>query len=162
MDILWAGWRSSYVSSIGEAETACLFCRLPAEDDDKGLILERGETAYSVLNLYPYTTGHLMVGPYRHAAELGDLTPAERAEVWDVLVRGQEACRAAMAPEGFNIGVNLGRVAGAGVPGHVHFHVVPRWAGDTNFMTAVGNARVIPEDITETWSRLRAALDAID
>ena len=159
MEILWAGWRSEYVKSADERnEAGCLFCRLPDQDDETGLILERGSTAFSVLNRFPYTTGHLMVSQYRHVGGLGDLTGDEVAEVWRLLERGRAACAASMKPQGFNLGVNLGRVAGAGVPDHLHIHLVPRWSGDTNFMTAVGEVRVLPEDLTATWRTLRTAL----
>jgi ATP adenylyltransferase len=159
MDLLWAGWRSDYVRSVGDDDTGgCLFCRLPEFPDAEGLILERGETAFSVLNRYPYTTGHLMVTQYRHVAGLEDLQPAERAEVWELLERGRRALVAAMAPHGFNLGANLGRVSGAGIPDHLHFHLVPRWSGDTNFMTSVGETRVVPEDLGDTWERLRRSL----
>jgi ATP adenylyltransferase len=140
------------------AEGECLFCRLPGASDADGLILERGSFAFSVLNRFPYTTGHLMVSQYRHTAEFSDLDPQEQSDVWRLLSRGIDACRVAMGAQGCNVGVNLGRVAGAGVPGHLHFHVVPRWSGDTNFMTTVGETRVLPEDLTDTWSGLRAAL----
>ncbi len=159
MDLLWAGWRSDYVRSVDDEDTGgCLFCRLPELPDAEGLILERGETAFTVLNRYPYTTGHLMVTQYRHVAGLEDLTPAERAEVWELLERGRGALVAAMAPHGFNLGANLGRVSGAGIPDHLHFHLVPRWSGDTNFMTSVGETRVVPEDLGDTWERLRRSL----
>lgn len=162
MEHLWAGWRSRYVRSADEwNREGCLFCRLPGEDDRTALILERGVLGYSVLNRFPYTTGHLMVTQYRHVAEPADLTPEEAADLWRLLVRGRQACGAAMSPEGFNLGANLGRIAGAGVPDHLHFHLVPRWAGDTSFMTTVGEARVLPEDLAGTWESLRRALAAI-
>ena len=156
---LWAGWRSRYVRSADEEnEAGCLFCRLPGKDDATALILERGALAFSVLNRFPYSTGHLMVSPYRHAGDAADLTPAEAEEVWLLLVRSRRACGVAVKPDGFNLGANLGRIAGAGVPGHLHFHLVPRWAGDTSFMTTVGEIRVVPEDLTVTWVLLREAL----
>ena len=162
LDILWAGWRSQYVQGLGqeEAEEAegCIFCRLPGQDDEEGLIIRRGDHAFAVLNRYPYASGHLMVGPYRHVAGPGDLDDDERSEMWSLLALGEEASRRAFSPDGFNIGANLGRVAGAGVPGHLHLHLVPRWAGDTNFMSVVGGTRVIPEDLADTWTRLRAQL----
>jgi ATP adenylyltransferase len=158
LDILWAGWRSQYVQGLGQGDEECIFCRLPGQDDEEGLILRRGEHAFAVLNRYPYATGHLMVGPYRHVAGPGDLDDAERSEMWSLLALGEEAARRAISPDGFNIGANLGRVAGAGVPGHLHFHLVPRWSGDTNFMSVVGGTRVIPEDLADTWNRLRAEL----
>jgi ATP adenylyltransferase len=159
VDTLWAGWRSRYVRSADEwNEAGCLFCRLPGEDDPTALILERGAVAFSVLNRFPYTTGHLMVSQYRHVADLGDLTAAEVEEMWRLLARARRACGDTMKPDGFNLGANLGRVAGAGVPDHLHFHLVPRWAGDTSFVTTVGETRVIPEDLATTWRLLREAL----
>ena len=161
MEILWAGWRSEYVRSVDDDPGPCLFCRLPGEADEEALILERGSAAFSVLNRFPYSTGHLMVSQYRHVPGLGDLDEVERLEMWHLLDRARAACESAMHPDGFNLGANLGRVAGAGVPDHLHLHLVPRWAGDTNFMTAVGGTRVQPEDLTVTWQRLRDALAAL-
>ena len=158
MDNLWAGWRSEYVRSIDSFDGPCLFCHLPTRSDEESLILERGEQVFSVLNRYPYSTGHLMVSQYRHAAGPGELEGGESAEMWDLVSRSIGALSAAMEPHGFNLGVNLGRVAGAGVPGHLHMHVVPRWDGDTNFMSSVASTRVLPEDLATTWERLRMAL----
>ena len=159
MDTLWAGWRSGYVRSADEQnEAGCLFCRLPGEDDAAALILERGPLALGVLNRFPYTTGHLMVSQYRHVADLADLTAAEVTDMWGLLARARRACGEAMRPDGFNLGSNLGRVAGAGVPDHLHLHLVPRWSGDTSFLTTVGETRVMPEDLIVTWRLLREAL----
>lgn len=159
MEHMWAGWRSQYVRAAEALnEASCLFCRLPGEDDETALILERGALAFSVLNRFPYSTGHLMVAPYRHVADIGELARDEAAEVWNLLVRARRACGEALRPDGLNLGANLGRVAGAGVPDHVHFHLVPRWAGDTSFMTTVGETRVVPEDLLVTWGLLRDAL----
>jgi ATP adenylyltransferase len=160
-DTLWAGWRSEYVTSAGEPE-ACLFCELPEGTDVDTLILQRGDHAFSVLNRYPYTTGHVMVAAYRHADRPTDLTDDEQASLWRLLNDTMHAIDATMAPDGYNMGANIGRVAGAGVPGHFHLHLVPRWAGDANFMTTVGATRVVPEDLNVTWSRIRSALGPID
>lgn len=160
MESLWAGWRSAYVGAAAEGEEAgCLFCELPAREDEEAYILERGDSCFSVLNLFPYTTGHLMVAPYRHLAEPAGLSPAEREELWRLVIRGQRACRRALSPHGYNLGANLGRVAGAGIPDHFHFHVVPRWEGDTNFMTGLAETRVLPEALPDTWAKLRKALE---
>lgn len=160
MDILWAGWRSEYITSpeLQDDDAACLFCHLPELPDAEGLIVERGDRAFTVLNRYPYTTGHFMVTQYRHLPSPADLDADEQAEVWRLMTRAMGALDTALGPHGYNLGANLGRVAGAGVPGHLHLHVVPRWRGDTNFMTAVGETRVLPEDLEVTWSRIRAAL----
>lgn len=158
MDVLWAGWRSEYVKGAGREPGECLFCRLPDHDDDDALILERAGHAYSVLNLFPYTTGHLMVAPFRHVPAIAALSADEVADAWRLLARAERACRTALEADGFNVGINLGRVAGAGVPGHLHLHLVPRWEGDTNFMTTTAEARVVPEDLPSTLERLRDAL----
>ncbi len=144
------------------APPGCLFCSLADGEDEEALILERGETAYSVLNLYPYTNGHLVVVPFRHVALPDDLTEVETVEAWRMLARARRACEARAAPDGFNIGINLGKAAGAGVPDHLHLHLVPRWAGDANFMTPIADTRVLPEDIGETWRGLRKVLQALD
>jgi ATP adenylyltransferase len=160
MDIIWAAWRAAYVKGADVRDGAgCVFCALPEHDDGEALILERGERVYSVLNRFPYTTGHLMVMPYRHVAGMGDLDDDERTEVWELLDRGRAACERAMSPDAFNLGANLGRSAGAGIPDHFHLHLVPRWDGDTNFMTSVAGTRVMPEDLPSTWENLRSALD---
>lgn len=161
MDILWAGWRSDYVRHAEDLDAAgCLFCRLASLADDEALVLERGEHSYSVLNRFPYTTGHLMVAPYRHVPTPADLDEGERLDTWELIARSQRALEESMHPAGFNLGANVGKVAGAGVPGHFHLHLVPRWAGDTNFMSTVGGTRVVPEELDDTWRRLRAALSA--
>ena len=160
MDHLWAGWRSTYITGAGDPEPdGCLFCRLPDQPDRESLIIARGHTAFTALNRFPYTTGHVMIAPFRHIADPGDLNDSERSELWESLVVAQRALQPAMSPDGFNLGANLGRVAGAGVPGHFHLHLVPRWEGDANFMTTVGGTRVIPEDLADTWEKLRAVLE---
>lgn len=162
LDRLWAGWRSAYVSGMADAdsEDGCLFCTLPtlsAIDDEEALILERTASTFSVLNAFPYTPGHLMVAPLRHEGELEGLSADEAAELFAALQRAVRALKEASRPHGLNLGVNLGRVAGAGVPGHFHVHVLPRWDGDSNFMTTVAEVRVIPEDLPTTWKKLRQA-----
>ncbi|MDP8958350.1 MAG: HIT domain-containing protein [Actinomycetota bacterium] len=158
MDTLWAGWRSAYVADTEAGEEGCLFCRLPDRPDEEVFILERADHCFSVLNVFPYTTGHLMVAPYRHLAMPGELSPQESAELWRLVVGAQQACLQALRPQGFNLGANLGRQAGAGIPDHFHFHVVPRWAGDTNFMTSLAMVRVMPESLPDTWAKLRRAV----
>ena len=134
----------------------CVFCaHLDESDDEASHILHRGITAFVILNAYPYNTGHLMVAPLRHVGELHELEPDERAELMELTTRSTEIIRAAMGAHGFNIGMNLGQVAGAGIPGHLHVHVVPRWGGDTNFMPVVGDTKVLPEMIADTDAKLR-------
>lgn len=137
-------------------DEGCIFCDLPAEDDDERTkILARGELAFVILNSFPYNPGHLMVAPFRHVGEFGALEAEELAEVDALVARSIRVLDDEMQPHGYNLGMNLGRVAGAGIPGHVHWHVVPRWNGDTNFMPVVGQTRVLPELLEETGARLR-------
>jgi len=159
LDHLWAGWRSEYIESTVRptARGECLFCTLQAADDAEALVLERSDLTFTVMNAYPYTSGHVMVAPLRHEATLTGLTPDEAAAVMHATQRASEAIDAAYAPEGQNVGVNVGRAGGAGVPGHVHLHALPRWAGDTNFMTAVADLRVLPEALLASYEKLRAA-----
>jgi ATP adenylyltransferase len=139
-----------------ESEDACFLCAKPREGDDAGaLILARDRAAYVVLNAYPYNPGHLMVAPLRHVGELEGLTDEELLDSGHLVQRSVHALRASMGPDGFNVGLNLGRVAGAGVPGHLHWHVVPRWNGDTNFMPVVGETRVLPESLDRTYAKLQ-------
>ena len=158
MERLWAPWRMAFVS--GEAGTSggsgCIFCdHLAAGDDAAAYILTRGPLTFALLNAFPYNTGHLMVAPLRHCSDLEELTAEERAELMELTTRSVAIIREAMNAEGFNVGVNLGSVAGAGVPGHVHVHVVPRWGGDTNFMPVVGETKVLPEMLAQTYAKLR-------
>ena len=153
---LWAPWRLEYVAG-GTDPDACIFCDKPGLDDDAALMVHRGERAFVLLNLYPYANGHMMVAPYRHVAEPGELDEAERAEMWLLLDRALAALRAAFDPDGFNCGINLGRAAGAGIERHIHLHVVPRWSGDTNFMPVLADVRVMPEHLTRALEKLRAA-----
>jgi len=159
MDRLWAPWRMSYVTSAGSPDAPCVFCGALAERDDRRtLVLQRGRTAFLILNAFPYTSGHLMALPLRHVAAIEAATPEELAECMTLLQAAIRALQTVYTPHGFNMGVNQGRVAGAGVLGHVHFHLVPRWGGDTNFMPVVGETRVLPETLEATYDRLRPAL----
>src|SRR5438034_4306193 len=143
-------------SAVGEHPQGCLFCdKLAAGDDEDSLILARSDLAFVILNAYPYNPGHLMVAPIRHEGELERLAQDELAAASVLLQRSVVALKETYGPDGFNLGVNLGRVAGAGVPGHLHWHVVPRWNGDTNFMPVLGETRVLPELLGETYRRLR-------
>ncbi len=160
LERLWAGWRADYVGSVGPPDLAaasCLFCGLATADPDEAGVLATDAHTFAVINAFPYTSGHLMVAPYVHTAELDQLEAADAAAVMTMTQRAVAAVKAAYDPAGINVGMNLGRSAGAGVPGHLHVHVVPRWDGDTNFMTAVAETRVLPEDLRTTADRLRAA-----
>jgi ATP adenylyltransferase len=155
MDRLWSPWRYSYISTAG-AHQACIFCTKPAEDSDaENLILFRGRHNFVILNAFPYTNGHLMVAPYAHVARLGEADPEALAEMMRLTREAEEHLRAVYRPGGLNIGMNIGECAGAGIAGHIHMHVLPRWTGDANFMTSVGETRVLPEDLAETYAKLR-------
>ncbi len=139
-----------------ERAAECVFCKaVQQEDGPDNLVVFRGQTAYVILNRYPYTSGHLMVIPYAHVASLEDLSPQERSEIMELTNRSLGVLRRAYHPQGFNLGVNMGEAAGAGIIGHVHLHVVPRWGGDTNFMSAVGGTRVLPENVEDSYIRIR-------
>jgi ATP adenylyltransferase len=154
LDRLWSPWRLEYVTRA-EPDTGCVFCDAPRPPAPDSLIVFEGSACYIILNLYPYNNGHLMVVPYRHAANLRDLSEAELHEIGLLTQRAESALAEAYQPHGFNIGINLGKPAGAGVLEHLHVHVVPRWSGDTNFMTVIGNMRVLPEDLGASAARLR-------
>lgn len=155
MERIWSPWRMEYIESHKDhTDEGCVFCALLDDVPDQERILTRGELAYVTLAKFPYNPGHLLVLPTRHVAELEDLTEAENAAISALLQRGIRALRGAMDPHGFNVGLNLGRVAGAGIPEHLHWHVVPRWAGDTNFMPVVGETRVLPELLADTYAKL--------
>jgi ATP adenylyltransferase len=161
LDRLWAGWRSAYIDGVAnqaptDGRDDCLFERLAAAPDPDGLVLARNEHAFAVMNAYPYTSGHLMVAPLRHESTLAGLTREEAGAVMALVQDANVAVVGAYQPDGINVGANIGRAAGAGVPGHVHVHVVPRWVGDTNFMTAVAEARVLPEHLTTSYEKLCA------
>jgi ATP adenylyltransferase len=160
VDRLWSPWRLQYVTSTGEAR-GCVFCEAQSSADAAGLVLHRGRACYVILNLYPYNSGHLMVVPNRHIATLASTSAEERCELMDLTRLAEQALAEAYRPQGLNVGMNLGRPAGAGIEDHLHIHVVPRWSGDTNFMTVVGEVRVLPEAITETTRRLREAFGRI-
>ena len=155
MERLWSPWRMEYIEAAKDDPDGCIFCDLPAKGDDAAtLILARGERAFVLMNSFPYNPGHLMVAPFRHAGDFEELHDDELADIDALLKRSLRALREEMEPQGFNIGMNLGRVAGAGIPDHVHWHVVPRWNGDTNFMPVVGQTRVLPELLEETYRKL--------
>ena len=156
MERLWAPWRLEYVQAADEQD-GCVFCRAAEGDDEEQLVVHRGERGFVLLNKFPYASGHLLVAPYRHGSAFDDLAEAEALEVHRLAVEAIETLRAVFAPEGFNVGWNLGRVAGAGIVDHGHVHVVPRWSGDTNFMPVLADVKVIPEHLLETRLKLAEA-----
>jgi ATP adenylyltransferase len=163
MDRLWAAWRGDYIESavarVPEPNEGSVFSRILASGlpDEETHIVWRGATTFAILNRYPYTSGHVLVMPYREVADLEHLTPAEHTELFAAIVTCVAAVKAAYAPDGINVGFNLGEAAGAGVLGHVHCHVLPRWSADSNFMTAVAETRVLPESLDRTLEKVRAA-----
>ncbi|MCU1335452.1 MAG: histidine triad protein [Bryobacterales bacterium] len=160
MDRLWTPWRYRYVSTAG-SKGGCIFCEAAASSDDRGnYVVLRAERNFAILNLYPYTSGHLMIAPYEHVATLAGAHPATLEEMMRLTARAEQALRQVYRPDGINIGMNLGEAAGAGVPGHIHMHVLPRWTGDASFMTTIAETRVLPETLDTTYERLKAALSA--
>ena len=160
MDRLWAPWRLSYVTAAQAPQTDCIFCDASAGRSDE-LVVLRSRHSYVILNLYPYNNGHLMVVPARHLAALEALTPDEQTELMQLTRLSEMVLNEAYRPQGINVGINLGKAAGAGIENHLHIHVVPRWSGDTNFMTAVGQTRVLPEDLAATAARLRPIFEKL-
>jgi ATP adenylyltransferase len=169
LENLWAGWRHDYIQEATERERvaggvasdqeSCVFCRLAASGPPSldNLVIWRGDWTFVVLNAYPYGSGHVLVLPLRHVGALGDLTEAESTEMWSATRDSVTAIEQAYQPDGLNMGANLGRAAGAGIPDHVHLHVLPRWSGDTNFMTSVASTRVMPETLQAAWIKLSEA-----
>lgn len=157
MDYLWSPWRYSYLTALKNPEE-CIFCAMAAADDDeKSLIVFRGARNFVVLNRFPYTSGHLMVVPYQHVPDLAGLDDASATEMMSLTQASERHLRSTYRPDGLNLGMNIGESAGAGIAGHIHMHVLPRWTGDANFMTTVGQTRVLPEEAPVTWRRLKAA-----
>ena len=160
LERLWTPWRLAYVSGGGES-AGCVFCNALQDDDSAPLILFRGTACYVILNLFPYNNAHLLIVPNRHVATLADASAEELTEMMSLARISELAIIEAYAPHGMNLGINLGKPAGAGVPGHLHMHVVPRWNGDTNFMTVVGQTRVLPEELPVTADRLRPIFERL-
>ena len=151
VDRLWAPWRIGYVASA-DKEKDCFLCAAGASDDDRDCqVVRRGERCFAILNRYPYNNGHVMVAPYAHKADLPDLTDDERSEMMSLVLDVQEALRATMNPHGFNVGINIGAAAGAGVPGPIHAHILPRWTGDTNFVSTVSDLKIISQSLEESY-----------
>jgi ATP adenylyltransferase len=160
MERLWAPWRLEYI--VGERTDGCIFCDFPRQDDDqKHKILLRGNHAFVIMNAFPYSNGHLLVAPYRHLADIADLTDEESLEVMQLAQKCCKALREVCRPDGFNVGANIGAAAGAGIADHVHVHVVPRWIGDTNFMPVFADVKVIPEALETTYRKLKEAFDKV-
>jgi ATP adenylyltransferase len=157
MDRLWSPWRYSYIQSAGPS-AGCIFCdKASSQQDQENLVLFRGKHNFALLNLFPYTNGHLMIAPYAHVDSLLGCDDDTLHELMRLTQKAEQALRQVYRPDGLNLGMNLGAAAGAGVAGHVHMHVLPRWTGDANFMTSVSETRVLPEDLNVTWRRLREA-----
>lgn len=160
MEHLWTPWRMEYL--VSEKAPGCPFCAALAADDDCGhYILYRGETCFVILNKYPYNNGHLMILPYRHVSDFPHLSTDERREFMELVDLSLRAHRRSSNPDGFNVGMNLGEAAGAGITEHIHMHIVPRWSGDTNFMTAINDTRAIPELLEQAWERLKPVFDEL-
>jgi len=157
MDQLWTPWRYAYVTTVDQA-TSCIFCDAPKESDQQSRIVHRGNYCYVILNIYPYTNGHVMVVPYAHLDELRML-PADAAhEMMALTQRMEDVLHRLYKPDGINLGMNIGKAAGAGVAGHIHMHVLPRWVADANFVGVVGETRILPEALETTWERIREAM----
>lgn len=160
MKSLWAPWRIDYIK--GEKEDGCIFCNKPKDDNDKeNLILYRGKTGYIIMNRYPYSNGHLMAVPYKHTSEIKDLGSEERRELMDLTSKCIDILGAFDA-EGFNVGLNMGRAGGAGIEEHLHFHIVPRWSGDTNFMPVISDVRIMPEYLEDTYDALSREIKTLE
>ncbi len=161
MDYLWTPWRYQYMAQAAQGEQPdCIFCdAVKRNRDEETLIVHRGNKSFVILNRFPYTSGHIMIVPYAHVAELNLCEPGALAEIMELAQRVETAFRMNYKPDGMNLGMNLGRAAGAGVTGHLHLHMLPRWIGDSNFMTVTGETRVQPEDLKTTYDRLKKALN---
>ncbi|RLG81620.1 MAG: HIT family hydrolase [Thermoprotei archaeon] len=156
-EILWNPWRYAYVSSASKRDKTCIFCTLPRKEDKEAYIVYRGKYAYIALNAYPYNSGHIMIIPYRHLASIELLNAEELGEVLELIVKSVKALRESFNPDGFNIGINIGRAAGAGIADHIHVHIVPRWVGDTNFMAVIASTKTLPISLEESYKLLRDA-----
>jgi ATP adenylyltransferase len=161
MDYLWTPWRYAYITSVSKDQGKtgeCIFCDLPKLPDAEAKIVYRGKHCFIILNSFPYTSGHVMVVPFPHLDELQKLPEATAQEMMTLSQRMERVLRQVYSPDGINLGMNVGRAAGAGVAGHIHMHILPRWFGDTNFMTVTGESRVLPEALEETWEKLKTVL----
>ncbi|ARM75859.1 HIT family protein [Acidianus manzaensis] len=165
MEYLWAPWRSAYVSDTSKnskRSSSCIFCDFIKQDNDKeNLVVYRGKYSFVILNRFPYNPGHIMIVPYRHVSTLELLTNDEASEIFKLMKISLKAIRYIYSPDGFNVGINIGRVAGAGIESHVHVHIVPRWNGDANFMPIIANTKVLPESLEDTYNKLKAEIQKI-
>jgi ATP adenylyltransferase len=159
MDYLWTPWRYAYITGASKPQ-GCIFCDLPKLDDKSARIVYRGKECFIILNSYPYTPGHVMVVPFQHLDELQKLSPAAAHEMMDLSQKMESVMRRLYKPDGVNLGMNIGAAAGAGIAGHIHMHVLPRWVADANFVSVVGETRVLPETLETTWEKMRQALGA--
>lgn len=157
MDYLWTPWRYAYVTGADQAE-GCIFCEAPKQTDEAARVVYRGKLCYVILNTYPYTNGHVMIVPYAHLDELQKLPADSAHEMMALSQKVEGVLRQLYRPDGINLGMNLGKAAGAGVAGHIHMHILPRWVADANFVSVIGETRILPEAMQVTWERLRAAL----
>jgi ATP adenylyltransferase len=161
VDVLWSPWRYDYITKSGSAKTSgCVFCDIlhNSASDEENFIVSRAEFNFVILNIYPYTSGHVMVVPYKHLAHVSDGSPEATNEMMELTKRAQSVITEAYKPDGINLGMNLGQAAGAGVAEHYHMHVLPRWVGDANFMTAIGQTRTIPESLEDTYKKLKGKI----
>lgn len=155
MDRIWAPWRSGYIQKVGQKKE-CIFCqKARAKNDRKNFVLQRGKYCFVILNIYPYNNGHLMIAPYRHISEISQIRKCEAVEIFQFLKEYESKLKQKLKPDGFNVGLNVGRAAGAGVEYHIHFHIVPRWVGDTNFMPVISETKVISQSLEEVYNLLR-------
>ena len=161
MDYLWTPWRYAYITAASKDEgrpNGCIFCELPKLPDEQAKIVYRGKLCYVILNSFPYTSGHVMIVPFAHLDQLQKLPESAAQEMMALSQKMESVLRRVYTPDGINLGMNIGRAAGAGVTGHIHMHVLPRWVGDTNFMTVAGESRVLPEALEETYARIKGAM----
>ncbi len=162
MDFLWTPWRMDYIMS-DKSSAGCVFCNASQQDnDDETLIVARGTHNFVILNRFPYNSGHLMIVPYRHQSSLEALSPETRLEMIEMASQAEHILNQVYHPQGFNMGINLGKSAGAGIDTHIHFHIVPRWEGDANFMSTLGQTRVLPEELPRSYQRIKAAWDSAE
>ncbi len=162
MEVLWTPWRMSYIKKVVQGKrSGCLFCDVQRMKDDEALIVYRGEKVFVMLNAFPYNTAHVMIAPYRHVGSLEEMDDDEILETMRVAKKIMKVIREEYKPDGFNVGWNIGAAAGAGIPGHIHLHIVPRWVGDANFMTVIGGVKVLPEALHDTFRKLRERLQRL-